>query len=74
MCHIHLHKIRDTIIYEKLNRKRLSASYPLVKKYSRSMRNDREIGAVYRYKNEPKKQSQVDSGVFGHVEIYGKIR
>jgi hypothetical protein len=45
-----------------------------VKQYSRSMRNDREIGAVYRYNNEPKKQSQVDFGVFGHVEIYGKIR
>ena len=38
------------------------------------MRNDRKILAVYRYKTDPGKQSQVDFGEFGYIEIDGKHR
>ena len=38
------------------------------------MRNNRKILAVYRYETDPGKQSQVDFGEFGYIEIDGKRR
>jgi transposase len=38
------------------------------------MRNDRSIQAVYRYETDPGKQSQVDLGEFGHIDMNGKRR
>ena len=45
-----------------------------MKQYSRPMRNDRKILAVYRYETDPGKQAQVDFGEFGYMEIDGKRR
>ena len=59
----------------KQNRKKgFKGSYSLVKQYSRPMRNDRKILAVYRYETDPGKQSQVDFGEFGYIDIDGKHR
>jgi transposase len=38
------------------------------------MRNDRKILAVYRYGTDRGKQSHVDFGEFGNIEIDGKRR
>jgi transposase len=40
--------------------------------YCFKLRKDRRIQAVYRYETEPGKQSQVDFGEFGYIEIDGK--
>ena len=61
-------------IYEELRKKGFKGSYSLVKQYSRPMRNDRKILAVYRYETDPGKQSQVDFGEFGYIDIDGKHR
>ncbi len=57
-----------------MRKKGFQGSYSLVKQYSRPMRNDRKILAVYRYETDPGKQSHVYFGEFGHIEIDGKLR
>lgn len=68
------HNLSAVRIYEELKKKGFKGSYSLVKQYSRPMRNDRKILAVYRYETDPGKQSQVDFGEFGYIEIDGKRR
>ena len=68
------HNLTAVRIYEELRKKGFKGSYSLVKQYSRPMRNDRKILAVYRYETDPGKQSQVDFGEFGYIEIDGKRR
>ena len=66
---------RTTVrIYEELRKKGFKGSYSLVKQYSRPIRTDRKILAVYRYETDPGKQSQVDFGEFGYIHIDGKRR
>ena len=67
------HNLSAVRIYEELGKKGFKGSYSLVKQYSRPMRNDRKILAVYRYETDPGKQSQVDFGEFGYIEIDGKL-
>ena len=71
---IDMHNLSAVRIYEELKKKGFQGSYSLVKQYSRSMRNDRKILAVYRYETDPGKQSQVDFGEFGYIDIDGKRR
>ncbi len=61
-------------IYEEIREKGYPGSYTTVKRLCRELRKDRRIQAVYRYETEPGKQSQVDFGEFGHIEIDGKQR
>ena len=61
-------------IHEELQKRGFEGSYSLVKKHCRSLRKDRQILAVYRYETDPGKQSQVDFGEFGYIEIDGKRR
>ena len=61
-------------IYEELKEKGYPGSYTTVKRICRELRKDRRIQAVYRYETEPGKQSQVDFGEFGYIEIDGKSR
>ena len=68
------HNLSAVRIYEELRKKGFQGSYSLVKQYSRPMRNVRKILAVYRYETNPGKQSQVDFGKFGYMEIDGKRR
>ena len=68
------HNLSAVRIYEELRKKGFQGSYSLVKQYSRPMRNDRKILAVYRYETDPGKQAQVDFGEFGYMEIDGKRR
>jgi transposase len=68
------HNLSAVRIYEELRKKGFKGSYSLVKQYSRPMRNNRKILAVYRYETDPGKQSQVDFGEFGYIEIDGKRR
>ena len=68
------HNLSAVRIYKELRKRSFKGSYPLVKQYGRPMRNDRKILAVYRYETDPGKQSQVDFGEFGYVEIDEKRR
>ena len=47
------HNLTAVRIYEELRKKGFKGSYSLVKQYSRQMRNDRKILAVYRYETDP---------------------
>ena len=68
------HNLSAVRIYGELRKKGFQGSYSLMKQYSRPMRNDRKILAVYRYETDPGKQAQVDFGEFGYMEIDGKRR
>ena len=48
--------------------------YTILKDYCHELRKDRRIQAVYRYETDPGKQSQVDFGEFGYIDIDGKHR
>ena len=50
---IEQHNLTAVRIYEELRKKGFKGSYSLVKQYSRPMRNDRKILAVYRYETDP---------------------
>ena len=71
---INQHNLSAVRIYEELRKKGFQGSYSLVKQYSRPMRNDRKIPAVYRYETDPGKQAQVDFRELGYLEIDGKRR
>ncbi len=68
------HNLSTVRIYEELRKKGFHGLYSLVKQYSRRMRNDRKILAVYRYETDPGKKSQVDFGEFSYIEVDGKRR
>ena len=59
-------------IYEELREKGYPGSYTTVKDLCRNIRRQRSIMAVYRYETEPGKQSQVDFGEFGYIDLDGK--
>ena len=61
-------------IYEEIREKGYPGSYTTVKRLCRELRKDRRIQAVYRYETDPGKQSQVDFGEFGYIDIDGKHR
>ena len=61
-------------IYEELKEKGYPGSYTTVKDLCRNIRRQRSIMAVYRYETEPGKQSQVDFGEFGYIDLDGKKR
>ena len=63
------HNLSAVRIYEELRKKGFQGSYSLVKQYSRPMRNDRKILAVYRYETDPCKQSQVDFGECAPLKV-----
>ncbi len=68
------HNLSAVRIYKELRKKGFKGSYSLVKQYSRPILNDRKIVAVYRYETDPGKQSHVDFGEFGYIEIGRKRR
>ena len=68
------HNLSAVRIYEEIREKGYPGSYTTVKRLCRVMRNNRSIQAVYRYETDPGKQSQVDFGEFGYIDIDGKHR
>ena len=46
--------------------------YTILKDYCSKTRKDHRVQAVYRYETEPGKQSQVDFGEFGYIDMDGK--
>ena len=61
-------------ILEEIRKMGYDGRYIILKDYCHELRKDRRIQAVYRYETEPGKQSQVDFGEFGYIEISGKRR
>jgi len=61
-------------ILEEIRKTGYEGGYTILKDYCAELRKDRRIQAVYRYETEPGKQSQVDFGEFGHIDIDGKQR
>ncbi len=61
-------------IYYEIREKGYPGSYTTVKRLCRELCRDRRIQAVYRYETDPGKQSQVDFGEFGHIDMDGKRR
>ena len=68
------HNLSAVRIYEEIREKGYPGSYTTAKRLCRVLRNDRSIQAVYRYETDPGKQSQVDFGEFGYIDIDGKHR
>ena len=68
------HNLSAVRIYEEIREKGYPGSYTTVKRLCRELRKDRRIQAVYRYETDPGKQSQVDFGDFGYIDIDGKRR
>ncbi len=68
------HNLSAVRIYEEIREKGYPGSYTTVKRLCRELRKDRRIQAVYRYETDPGKQSQVDFGDFGYIDIDGKHR
>lgn len=61
-------------ILEEIRKLGYDGGYTILKDYCSTVRKDHRVQAVYRYETEPGKQSQVDFGEFGYVEIDGKRR
>ncbi|MCW6169343.1 MAG: IS21 family transposase [Thermoplasmatales archaeon] len=61
-------------IYDEIGEKGYLGSYTTVKRLCRELRKDRRVQAVYRYETKPGKQSQVDFGEFGYIDMDGKRR
>ncbi len=61
-------------ILEEIRKMGYDGGYTILKEYCHELRKDRRIQAVYRYETDPGKQSQVDFGEFGHIDIDGKHR
>lgn len=58
-------------ILEEIRKQGYTGGYGLVKTVRRELRKGRKIQAVYRFETKPGKQSQVDFGEFGHMDIDG---
>jgi transposase len=71
---IHQHNLSSVRILEEIRKIGYNGGYTILKEYCRELRKDRRIQAVYRYETDPGKQSQVDFGEFGHMDIDGKSR
>ena len=59
-------------ILEEIRKLGYNGGYTILKDYCAFLRKDRRIQAVYRYETDPGKQSQVDFGEFGYIDIDGK--
>ena len=57
--------------FEEIRKLGYDGKYTILKDYCHELRKDRRIQAVYRYETEPGKQSQVDFGEFGYIDIDG---
>ena len=68
------HNLSAIRILEEIRRLGYDGGYTILKDYCARVRKDRRIPAVYRYETDPGKQSQVDFGEFGYIEIDGKRR
>ena len=66
------HNLSAIRILEEIRRLGYDGGYTILKDYCARVRKDRRIPAVYRYETDPGKQSQVDFGEFGYIEIDGK--
>ena len=61
-------------ILEEVRRWGYDGSITILKDYCRTLRKGRSIKAVYRFETEPGRQSQVDFGHFGTIEVDGRNR
>ena len=61
-------------ILEEIRKLGYDGGYTILKDYCHELRKDRRMQAVYRYETDPGKQSQVDFGEFGYIDIDGKKR
>ncbi|WMT44422.1 MAG: IS21 family transposase [Cuniculiplasma divulgatum] len=68
------HNLSAVRILEEIRKIGYNGGYTILKEYCHELRKDRRIQAVYRYETDPGKQSQVDFGEFGHIDIDGKHR
>ena len=68
------HNLSAVRILEEIRKIGYNSRYTTLKDYCHELRKDRRIQAVYRYETEPGKQSQVDFGEFGYIDIDGKRR
>ncbi|EQB71830.1 MAG: transposase [Thermoplasmatales archaeon A-plasma] len=68
------HNLSAVRILEEIRKMGYHGGYTILKEYCHDLRKDRRIQAVYRYETDPGKQSQVDFGEFGHIDMDGKRR
>ena len=68
------HNLSAVRILEEIRKLGYDGGYTILKDYCHELRKDRRIQAVYRYETKPGKQSQVDFGEFGYIDIDGKQR
>ena len=68
------HNLSAVRILEEIRKFGYDGGYTILKDYCYELRKDRRIQAVYRYETEPGKQSQVDFGEFGYIDMDGKRR
>ena len=71
---INKHNLSSVRILEEIRKMGYDGGYTILKDYCHELRRDRRIQAVYRYETDPGKQSQVDFGEFGHIDMDGKSR
>ncbi|MHB8397099.1 MAG: IS21 family transposase [Thermoplasmataceae archaeon] len=71
---INKHNLSAIRILEEIRKLGYDGGYTILKEYCATVRKDRRIQAVYRYETDPGKQSQVDFGDFGRMEIDGLSR
>ena len=71
---IEKHNLSAVRILEEIRPLGYNGGYTILKEYCFTLRKDRRIQAVYRFETDPGKQSQVDFGEFGYIEIDGKRR
>ena len=60
--------------FEEIKKLGYDGKYTILKDYCHELRKDRRIRAVYRYETDQGKQSQVDFGEFGYIDMDGKRR
>lgn len=68
------HNLSAIRILEEIRKQGYDGGYTILKDYCSTVRKDRRIPAVYRYETDPGKQSQVDFGDFGRIEMDGISR
>ena len=68
------HNLSAIRILEEIRKQGYDGGYTILKEYCSAIRKDRRIPAVYRYETDPGKQSQVDFGDFGRIEMDGISR
>jgi transposase len=71
---LNAHPLTASRIYREIKDEGFTGKYTIVKDFVRSVRPKIGVPAVYRYETKPGKQSQVDWGECGKIEIDGKIR